>query len=481
MLRTSFSRAVTEGRLREAEEMLRRHRAVEGPGLDAAHSLRMAGRLLIAQGDPAGAADALEASVKACDGVGRSDQLADGWLTDLGAAQTAADRAPAAKLTLERAVELSTRLRGHNDWGTVRALRLLAGANRAAGDLPGAITALASAAAGAQAATPPDTGIAAMVTAEWAAALRAAGRDDEARRVAGPAPSATTAGAPAAETPPPPDDPAARAEILEKALAELDHMVGLAGVKAQVKTLTDLLAVQARRKQAGRRTPDMAMHLVFSGPPGTGKTTVARLMGRIYHGLGLLTSGHLIEVDRAGLVAGFVGQTATKVDEAVQRALDGVLFVDEAYALAQGGENDFGKEALSALLKRIEDNRDRLSVILAGYTDEMAHLLSTNPGLASRFPTQLTFASYTPTELAQIFRGMAGTFDYRLSAAADARLLEICTRWHAEAGPAFGNARAMRNLFEDAIAAAASRVVDTPAANFSLLEPADLDVAALAT
>jgi SpoVK/Ycf46/Vps4 family AAA+-type ATPase len=249
-------------------------------------------------------------------------------------------------------------------------------------------------------------------------------------------------------------------------------------VKQQVDDLTDLLVVQSRRREAGRRIPDVSLHLVFTGPPGTGKTTVARLVGRIYRGLGLLASGHLVEVDRAGIVAGYIGQTAQRVDEVVNRAMDGVLFIDEAYALVQGGEGDFGREALAALLKRMEDARERLAVVIAGYEAPMDVLLASNPGLRSRFPTHLHFPSYDAPELAEIFRRMAGAYDYRLSPAADAALVEVCTSLRAAAGPDFGNARTMRNLFEDAIAEHASRVVDDPDADLSLLDAADIRGAA---
>jgi SpoVK/Ycf46/Vps4 family AAA+-type ATPase len=305
------------------------------------------------------------------------------------------------------------------------------------------------------------------VRGELRAALTAAGRTDDARRVAAPG-AAGTAGVPA----PPTDEE--RARMLREALDELHGLVGLGPVKAEVDRLADLIAVQARRRAAGKRIPEVALHLVFTGPPGTGKTTVARLVGRIYAGLGALDSGHLVEVDRAGLVAGYVGQTAPRVDAAVGRALDGVLFVDEAYALAAGGESDFGREALAALLKRMEDERDRLAVVLAGYEDETEALLDSNPGLRSRFPTVLRFGSYSAEELAEIFLRMAAAYDYRLSEAALARLREVCAAMRADADETFGNAREVRNLFEDVVAAGASRVVDDPHADLSLIEAADI-------
>jgi SpoVK/Ycf46/Vps4 family AAA+-type ATPase len=218
----------------------------------------------------------------------------------------------------------------------------------------------------------------------------------------------------------------------------------------------------------------MGLHLVFVGPPGTGKTTVARLIGRIYRGLGVLRSGHLIETDRAGLVAGYVGQTALKVDRIVGEALDGVLFIDEAYALETGSDQDFGDEAIAALLKRMEDDRERLAAVLAGYDQPMQRMLDSNPGLRSRFPTILQFPPYTAEELAEIFRRMMGRYDYTLSPDADRHVVEVCRRMIVGAGPNFGNAREVRNLFEDAVAAHAQRAADDPTVDLSTLEPRDL-------
>jgi len=432
--------------------------------VERAGAARLRARLAAHAGDAEAALGHLERAVSGARAVGRLDLLAGGWLADLGAARLAVGRAGDARAVLHEAGALALRVRGEADWATARAHRLLADAARRDGDAGAAADALAVAVRAAEAAQPADPDVLGAIRGEHRAALLSAGRGDEARAAAGEESAEPT--------------PEERRRDLEEARAELEALVGLRGVKDEVARITDLLTVQARRREEGRRVPDSAMHLVFTGPPGTGKTTVARLMGRIYRGLGLLRTGQLVEVDRAGLVAGYVGQTATRVDEVVLRALDGVLFVDEAYALVQGGPTDFGHEALAALLKRMEDHRDRLAVVLAGYTAPMDALLASNPGLRSRFPTHLDFPSYAADELAEIFRRVAGGYDYRLTPEADARLVEVCARMRAAAGADFGNARAVRNLFEDAISAHASRVVDRDDADLSLLEAEDIAAAA---
>jgi Holliday junction resolvasome RuvABC ATP-dependent DNA helicase subunit len=273
----------------------------------------------------------------------------------------------------------------------------------------------------------------------------------------------TTARAPAAAAPGPlsaPPEPKEPPRPLEELLAELDSLVGLAAVKAEVKLVTNLLRVEKLRRDRGLPVVEHSRHLVFTGNPGTGKTTVARLLGQIYRTLGVVEKGQLVETDRAGLVAGYIGQTAIKVKEVFASAMGGVLLVDEAHALARGNDNDFGHEAIDMMVKLMEDHRDDVILIVAGYPDEMATFLDANPGLRSRFPKTIYFEDYSNDELLAIFEGMCDKARYRLTDGARAALLAHVSARARDRG--FGNARLVRNLFEAAVATQASRVVDLP-------------------
>jgi len=246
------------------------------------------------------------------------------------------------------------------------------------------------------------------------------------------------------------------ARPLSELLAQLDDLVGLANVKAEIRRLTSLLQVQQLRADRGLPTIETSHHLVFTGNPGTGKTTVARLLSEIYHSVGVVSKGHLVETDRSKLVAGFVGQTALKTQQALEAALGGMLLVDEAYALARGGDDDFGKEAIDTLVKFMEDHREDLAIVAAGYPEEMADFIDANPGLKSRFTRTVNFPDYTGDELTSIFVRLGEKSQYHLSEDALARVRHFIAAEPRTRG--FGNARFVRNLFETAVAHQATRV-----------------------
>jgi AAA+ superfamily predicted ATPase len=245
----------------------------------------------------------------------------------------------------------------------------------------------------------------------------------------------------------------------DQVLEELNQLVGMENIKSEVRTLTNFLKVQKVRAERGMAKTQVSLHSVFCGPPGTGKTTVARLMGRIYQNLGFLSKGHLVETDRAGMVASHIGGTAEKVDALVKTALDGVLFIDEAYALKPpGADRDFGQEAIDTLLKRMEDYRNRLVVIVAGYSDEMSDFLESNPGLKSRFNRYFTFNHYTPDELTKIFEKLCKDSHFQLTQAARETLRTLIEQLYERRDRTFGNARLVRNLFEKIIERQADRL-----------------------
>ena len=240
---------------------------------------------------------------------------------------------------------------------------------------------------------------------------------------------------------------------------ELDDLIGLDNVKQEVKSLANFVRLQKQRQEKGLKTPKLSYHLVFTGSPGTGKTTVARIVARIYKDLGILKKGHTVETDRSGLVANYVGQTATKTNAIVDSALNGVLFIDEAYALVpENSSQDYGQEAISTLLKRMEDDRDKLVVIIAGYTNEMKRFIDSNPGLQSRFNRYINFPDYSAGELVKIFHMYMKKNQYTISDEANEMLKEKLEYAVAHKDRNFGNARYVRNIFEKSIQAQANRL-----------------------
>lgn len=245
---------------------------------------------------------------------------------------------------------------------------------------------------------------------------------------------------------------------LEEALTRLSKLEGLSRVKSQVNDWVSQIKVFQLRKERGLSVPEMSYHLVFTGNPGTGKTTVARLMAQIYCALGILSDGQLVEVDRSDLVAGYVGQTAVKTREVIKKAYGGVLFIDEAYSLANGGGNDFGREAIDTILKEMEDNRDKLVVIVAGYDAPMEKFISSNPGLRSRFKNFIQFVDYTGEELYKIFVGLCNKNQYTIEEKARKALADHFEELYLKRDKNFGNGRDVRNIFETIVTKQSKRV-----------------------
>ncbi len=254
-------------------------------------------------------------------------------------------------------------------------------------------------------------------------------------------------------------------DSLEKVMAELHELIGMDNVKKEVADLINYLKVQKIRSDVGLQNIESSLHSVFLGPPGTGKTTIARLLGRIYKQLGYLAKGHMVETDRAGLVAGYVGQTAIKTSEVVQQSLDGLLFIDEAYSLTPAhGEKDFGSEAVDTLLKRMEDYRKQLVVVVAGYTEPMKYFVESNPGLRSRFNRFIQFEHFSPEQMMLIFERFAHKANFAVTAEAKTLLSHTFQQLYERRDESFGNARVVRNIFEKCVMNQANRVVDYNAA-----------------
>ena len=263
-----------------------------------------------------------------------------------------------------------------------------------------------------------------------------------------------------AQEPNAPKDSVVITEVMEgDPYKELDELIGLEYVKEEVHTIANFAKIQQQRKAQGLKVPKMSFHLVFTGSPGTGKTTVARIVARIYKDLGILKSGHTVETDRSGLVAEYVGQTATKTNAVIDSALNGVLFIDEAYALVpEDARSDYGQEAISTLLKRMEDDRDKLVVIIAGYPNEMKRFIDSNPGLQSRFTRYINFPDYTEQELFDIFKLYLNKNQYTITDDAVQLLKDNLNYVVAHKTKNFGNARYVRNIFERAVEQQANRL-----------------------
>lgn len=258
------------------------------------------------------------------------------------------------------------------------------------------------------------------------------------------------------------DEEAARQKRLQAVMDELDALIGLRTVKRLVREVYAYVEIQRRRRLEALCADPLVLHMIFKGNPGTGKTTVARIFGRIFHEMGVLPKGHIVECERADLVGEYVGHTAQRTREQIKKAMGGILFIDEAYSLARGGEKDFGKEGIDTLVKAMEDHKSEIVVILAGYSDEMEFFLQSNPGLRSRFPIQIEFPDYTVPELMRIAQRMAREREYRLAPEARQAIERRLKQAVAQAHPHFGNARMVRNLIERAVRRQAVRLVRRP-------------------